>query len=175
MEQKITSTTTKGIVISLVLIVFTLVTYFANIKANGPLQWVGYAFFIGGIIWSVNYFGKQSKYNCTFGNYFAHGFKVSAVVTVIMIIYLVLFIFLFPDFKENAISEARKSMLEKNNLTSDQIDQAIQMTRKFFMVFLIGGTLVAYLFFAAIAALIGAAVTKKEPNQLPQQDNQLPQ
>ena len=38
------------------------------------------------------------------------------------------------------------------------------MTKKFIMVFLVGGTLLGYLFFGALASLIGAAVTKKEPN-----------
>src|SRR5437868_12395097 len=103
MEQTITSTTTKGLVISLILIILALAVYFANIQVNGPTQWIGYAVFIGGVIWSIYSYGKQVDYNSTFGNYFAHGFKVSATVTAIMIIYIVIFITLFPDFKEKAL------------------------------------------------------------------------
>src|SRR5450432_1608167 len=99
MEKTITSTTTKGLVISLILIIISLAMYFASIEASGPAQWVGYAVFIGGVIWSVYSYGKQIDHNSTFGNYFAHGFKVAALVTAIMIIYVVIFIVLFPDFK----------------------------------------------------------------------------
>ncbi len=164
MEQTVTPTSTKGIVIGLVLVVLALVTYFMDIKVNGPLQWVGYVIFIGGIIWSVMSYGKQVNYNSSFGNYFAHGFKVAALVTAIMIIYIIIFIVLFPEFKEKAIEEARKSMQSKNNLSEEQIKAALEMTKKFIMVFLVGGTLLGYLFFGALASLIGAAVTKKEPN-----------
>ncbi len=175
MEQTITTTTTKGMVIGLILVVLALATYFLDIKVNGPLQWVGYAIFIGGIIWSVMSYGKQMSYNSTFGNYFAHGFKVAALVTAIMIIYVIIFVLLFPDFKEKAIVEARKSMQSKNNLNEEQINAGLEMTRKFFMVFLVGGTLLGYLFFGALASLIGAAVTKKEPNNFAGDINQIGQ
>ena len=175
MEQTVTTTTTKGVVIGLILIVLALVTYFAHIKPNGPVQWIGYAIFIGGIIWSVYSYGKQINYNSTFGNYFAHGFKVSALVTSLLIIYLIIFIVLFPDFKENAMDEARKAMQEKNNLTPEQISQGLEITRKFFMVFLVGGTLIGYLIFGSLASLIGAAITKKEPNKFVEEVNQIGQ
>ncbi|HEY5462469.1 MAG TPA: DUF4199 domain-containing protein [Hanamia sp.] len=162
MEQKITSPATKGIVISLILIVLGLVTYFLDMSANKAMQWAGYIIFIAAIIWSVSSYGKQINYNSTFGNYFAHGFKVTAIVTLLMIIFTVIFIFLFPDIKEKGIETARKSMEAKGNMTSDQITQAISFTQKFFMVFVIGGTLVGYLFFGAVASLIGAGVTKKD-------------
>ena len=173
MEQTITSTTTKGLVIGLILIILALVTYFANIQVNGPAQWIGYAVFIGGVVWAVYSYGKQVDYNSTFGNYFAHGFKVAALVTAIMIIYIVVFITLFPDFKEKALDQAKTAMREKNSMTEEQMTQAMDMTRKFFMVFLIGGTLVGYLIFGALAALIGAAVTKKQPNKFVGDINQI--
>ena len=164
MEQTVTPTSTKGILIGLVLVILALVTYFLDLKVNGPLQWIGYAIFIGGIIWSVMSFGKQVNHNATFGNYFAHGFKVSALVTAIMIIYVIIFVVLFPEFKDKAIVEAKRNMQSKNNLTEEQINAGLEMTKKFFMVFLVGGTLIGYLFFGTIASLIGAAVTKKNPN-----------
>jgi len=175
MEQTVTSTSTKGTVIGLMLIILALVTYFADIKVNGPVQWFGYAVFVGGIIWSVYSYGKQINYNATFGNYFAHGFKVAALVTAILIIYIIVFVFIFPEFKEKAIDEARKSMQEKNNLTPDQITQGLDITRKFFMVFLVGGTLIGYIIFGALASLVGAAITKKEPNKIIDDVNQIGQ
>ncbi len=126
-------------------------------------------------MWAVNSYGKQINYNSTFGNYFAHGFKVAAMVTAIMIIYIIVFIVLFPSFKEEIIDQARKSMQEKNNFTPDQITQGLEMTRKFFMVYLVGGTLTAYLIIGSLAALIGAAITKKEPNKFVEDVNQIGQ
>lgn len=166
MEQTVTTSTTKGIVISLILIIIALVTYFLNMNTNSALQYVSYLIFIGGIIWSVNMYGKQIDHNSTFGNYFAHGFKVAALVTAIMIIYVVIFLYLFPDVKEKAMEMTRTKMESKGQMTQDQINTALGFTQKFFMVFVIGGTLVGYLIFGAIASLIGAGITKKNPRPI---------
>jgi drug/metabolite transporter (DMT)-like permease len=173
MEQTITSTTTKGLVIGLILIIISLAIYFANIDVNGPVKWAGFIVFIVGIIWSVNSYGKQVDYNSTFGNYFAHGFKVSAVVTILMIIYLVIFIALFPDFKEKMLEQTRAGMRQNDKMTEEQITQAMEISRKFFMVGIIGFTLLGYLFVGAIASLIGAAITKKQPNKFVADTNQI--
>ena len=173
MEQKITSTTTKGLVIGLILVIISLATYFTKMDLNGPVKWIGFVVFIVGVIWSVYSYGKQLNYDSTFGNYFAHGFKVSAVVTLITIIYLVIFVILFPDFKENILDQTRIGMRQKNNMTEEQISQAMEITKKFFMVGLLGFTLVGYLIVGAVSALIGAAVTKKEPNKLAGDINQI--
>ncbi len=163
MEEKITTPITKGIAISLILIVLSLVFYFMDLSQNKGMQYISYVIFIIAIIWSVNSYGKQIEYNSTFGNYFAHGFKVSAIVIVFMIIFSVIFIYLFPDMKEKGIEAARKQMEAKGNVSQEQITMGLDFTRKFFMVFVIGGLLVFYLFFGAIGSLIGAGITKKNP------------
>ena len=173
MEQKITTPVTKGIIIALILIVISLATYFLGMMENKAMQYVGYIIFIVAIIWSVNAYGKQINYNSTFGNYFAHGFKVTSVITVIMILFTIIFISLFPEIKEKGIDAARKSMQAKGTMSSEQIEQAIGFTQKFFTAFIIGGALVFYLILGAIASLIGAGITKKEPNQIANEINQI--
>jgi uncharacterized membrane protein len=172
MGQKVTTTTTKGVVLGLILMVIGLAVYFSGMDMNGVIKWLGYIVFLAGIIFSVLQYGKQVNYESTFGNYFAHGFKVSAVVTAIMIVFVVVFILLFPEVKDKALEEARKGM-EAKNLPQEQIDKGMEITSKFFMVFLISITLLGYLFFGALASLIGAAVTKKNPPNFQQQIDQL--
>ena len=164
--QPVTTTVTKGIVISLILIVFGLVTYFLDLNTSGTktMQWVGYFVFIAAIIWSVNIYGKQIDYNATFGSYFSHGFKTTALVTLIMIVFAAIFIYLFPDIKEKAMEAARKEMQEKN-MTGEQISKGMGFMKGMFMILVIGTTLFFYLFFGLIGSLIGAAVTKKNPVQ----------
>ncbi len=175
MEQNVTTTTTKGIVIGLIMIVVAIAIYFLDIDVQGPSKWISNIIFVGGIIWSVYSYGKQVDYNATFGNYFAHGFKVSAVVTCIMIFYLVIFIVLFPEFKEKAMEQARAQMEKGGKMTADQINQGMTLTRKFFMVFAIGGTLVGLLIFGSLASLVGAAITKKDVRPFVGDANQIQQ
>src|SRR5512141_2449685 len=100
MDQKITTPLTKAIIIGLIIIAITMTTTFLNQKVNGPFQWLGYIVFLVGIIISITFYGKQIDHQSTFGNYFAHGFKVSAIITLIMIFYIVIFMSVFPEFKE---------------------------------------------------------------------------
>ncbi len=171
MQQQITSTIVKGAIIGLIMIIVSIAASFLDLQANGYFQWVGYGIFLIGVILSISQYGKQINYNSTFGNYFAHGFKTSALVSLMMIVFLIVFMTIFPDFKEKALEVAKKDMADKK-MSAEQMEQAINLTKKFFMVFLVGGALLGYLLFGAIASLIGAAVTKKDPHPL-QELNQI--
>src|SRR5688572_16455546 len=109
MEKKVTTPVVKGIIISLILIVFQVAVYFAGQATNQGLSSIQYLLLIGGIIWACISFAKQMDHNVTFGNVFAHGFKTNAVVTVITIIYSILAIkFLFPDMMELIMEKSRE-------------------------------------------------------------------
>jgi len=99
----------------------------------------------------------------TFGNLFAFGFKTSAVLTIIFILFLIIFNMLFPDLKEKGFEMMRGQLEEQGKISDSQIDDALEMGRKFFWPGLIGGTLLFFLIIGAIASLIGAGITKKKP------------
>ncbi len=165
-QQPITSTSSKGITIALILIIFSIAGYFLGMLTNTVYGWLGYAIFVIGIIVSVSIYGKQINYNSKFGNYFTHGFKVTALVTSIMVIFIIIFNFAFPEMKEVFFDKALEDMNKQDGMSEEQKQQAIDITRKFFMALTIGGTLLGYMFFGTLAALVGAAITKKEPKQV---------
>lgn len=171
-DKKVMTHITKGLVIALAIIVINLVGYFTALAYENWFSWLGNAILIGGIIWGCVQYSNQKNNMVTFGNVFGHGFKISVVVALIVIVYTAIAVTLiFPEMKDKAIDIAREKMEEKNNLSSSQIEQGIEMTRKFFLAFVVGAILIGYLFFGAIAALIGAAIAKKRPvNPLEQLD-----
>jgi len=163
-ENKITSHLVKGLIIGLILIVISVGVQFAGIKRDSwPVQLVSTCILIGGIIWSVWYYGKQKDNFVTFGNLFAHGFKTTAIIAVIVIVFTIIFFVAFPEYKDQALEESRKQMEERGKLTDDQIDQGLKIAKRFFLVAVIGSILVIYAILGAISSLIGAAITKKKP------------
>ena len=164
MEQPITSTSSKGVTIALIMIVLSLAMYFLDMQ-NAAMGWISYAIFFIGVIMSVSIYGKQINYNSGFGNYFTHGFKVTALVTVIMIVFMAIFIIAFPEVKEKALEAQKEAMDKMGTLSDEQKKQSAELTSKFFMVFTIGGTLLQYIILGTLAALVGAGITKKRPNQ----------
>lgn len=166
MEQIVTTSTTKGIVIALILIIIALAFFFLGVKTTSPLQSISFLILIAGIIWAVILYGNQIDHNSTFGNYFAHGFKVAALVTVIMIIYIVVFIYVFPQIKENGLDAVKNSMKANDKIPKEQIDKTMVFMNKFFIVLAVARTMLFYMIIGAIASLIGAGITKKNPRPI---------
>lgn len=163
MENKVTTPVVKGLIISLCIIVYSLILYFTDQYMNKSLGYVQYAIILGGVIWACIIYANQMNNNVTFGNVFAHGFKTTAVFTVITVLYTALaFKVLFPEMQDKILEQTVAEM-QKKNLSQDQIDQAMTITNKFFFTFAIAGILVFNVFLGTIASLIGAAVAKKNP------------
>lgn len=164
MEPKVTTPVVKGLVLSLILIVFGISIYLSNQMENQWLGWVPYIILAGGVIASCIIYAKQMNANVTFGNVFAHGFKTTAVIIAIQAVYVVLSIkVIFPEITEVAVEASRKALIKQGKLSDDQIEQAADMTRKYMLPFAIGGTIIGFGFVGAIASAIGAAAAKKNP------------
>lgn len=165
MEKKVTSHITKGLVISLILIVLGLVANFAGFEYETWYRYLPILILCVGVIWACISYANQMNGAVTFGNVFAHGFKTSVIVTIITLLFALLSIYvIFPDSREKALEMARQEMEKNQQLSDDQIDQAIEMTRKFFMVGVIGGIILYTLIAGCISSLLGAAFAKKNPS-----------
>ncbi len=164
METKPTSHIVQGVVITLILIILGLIIYFTGQINNKALASVQYLILIGGIVWSCLQYSKQLDHHVTFGNIFAHGFKTTAVIIALMAVYTFLSLkLIFPEMGDKILEEARKNMEAQNKMSDAQMDQAIDMTKRFFVPFAIGGIIIMFAIVGAIASLIGAAVAKKNP------------
>ncbi len=163
MEKKVTTSLITGVVISLVIIVLSIIGYITKLDQQTWFKWISVLIFFVGIIYACTNYANQLNGNVTFGNIFAFGFKTTAAVTCIVLVFSIIFLSIFPDIKEQAMDTARKQMEEKNQLSAEQIENGIAFAKKSFIIFLILGVIFLYLFFGAIASLIGAAVAKKNP------------
>ena len=163
MENKPVSNIVAGAIISGLIIVYSVVLYFTGMQANQALGWVSYGILVGGVAYFVNAFGKANKNKLTFGNLFAYGFKVTAFTTVVFVIFMIIFNLVYPEFKEKIFEMTRQQLEQQGKLTEDQINTAVEMTKKIFIVGLIAGSIFLFALFGALGSLIGAAITKKAP------------
>jgi len=160
METKIMTHITKGLILSLILIVTGLAGRLLNIELEPWFGWISIGIMVAGIIWGVIYYGAQMNRNVTFGNLFAHGFKITAVIICITFLYTLLSLYvLFPDTPERIIQNA----INTGKMTADQAQQNPEVTRKIITVTMLAGSLLGSAVVGAISSLIGAAVTKKNP------------
>jgi hypothetical protein len=84
---------------------------------------------------------------------------------VITVIYTLLALYvLFPDMVDKIIEMSRVEMAKNPKLTDEMIEQAVTMTKKFFLPFALGGASIGTGVLGASGAAIGAGVAKKNPN-----------
>lgn len=163
-----------GLLIAGLVIVLSLATMlFSKEAATKPGSgWISYLIIAGGLVFFITQYGKANNYQTSFGDLFSYGFKATAVYTLLFVGFLILVAALFPDFKTNAMEAARTQMETQKGVNEDQIEKGMQMMEKYFWAFAIGGTTLGFVIIGAIGSLIGAAVTKKRPQnpfeQIPQ-------
>ena len=162
-EKKPISHIVAGLIIAAILIVYSILIQFMGLSQNQAVGWVSYIVLLGGLILFVNLYGKARNHQVTFGNLFSYGFKATAIITLIMVLFIVIFFVAFPEFKEKIVEAAREGMENQGKMTDDQIDQGMEMFENNFILFSAGGALFMYLVLGAIGSLIGAAITKKQP------------
>ena len=161
-ETKIMSPQIKGLLIALIVIILGIAGYFTNLGFSTWYNWVVNAVMLAAIIVACVHFANQKQGYVTFGNVFLHGFKITAVIAIIVLVYTLLaFTVLFPDMKEK-IFEMQQAQMEKRGLDDDKLEQGMTMMKKYFMIFLVIGVIFGTLIWGAIASLIGAAVAKKK-------------
>ena len=161
-ETKIMSPQIKGLLIALIVIILGIAGYFTNLGFSTWYNWVVNAVMLAAIIIACVHFANQKQGYVTFGNVFLHGFKITAVIAIIVLVYTVLaFTVLFPDMKEK-VFEMQQAQMEKSGLDDDKLEQGMTMMKKYFMIFLVIGVIFGTLIWGSIASLIGAAVAKKK-------------
>lgn len=162
-EKKVMTHFMKGLIIGLILVAIGIVFQVFGIYEKW-VQWTVLGAYLIAIIWACFSFSNDMEGNVTFGQVFGHGFKTAAIVTLVGIAGFVFTYYLMPEVKEKGLEMARAEMEKNPQLSADNIDQALAFTNKFFFLFGIIGSLFSYALTGLIAALIGAAIVRKNPN-----------
>ena len=168
MNKKPMSPATKGLIISAFLILFSVVISVFKYDQKPILGLAPILIMIGGIVWACNSYSKDMYGNVTFGNIFVHGFKTSALIAGIMALFVLLSLtVLFPETLDRAMETARVQMSADKNMSAQQIEKNMRIGRKAAVIAGPPFTGLFYLIGGAICAVIGAAVSKKNPNAVP--------
>jgi hypothetical protein len=151
-----------GFITGLVMIVIGAILYLTGVAFKPGMQYVTYIPFLIGLILNAQDFTKANDGFVTYGNVFSSCFKATAIITLLLLVWSLLSIALFPHMKEEAMEMARQQMSKNPQMTDDQIEMAMNMTKKYWNVFLVGGVVFGTLFVGAILSLIAAAIPKKK-------------
>lgn len=149
-----------GLIIGGALVLLSLVFSGEGGMASG---WLPILITIGGLVLFINLHGKAHNNQKTFGELFSYGFKATAMLILVVVVFVIITALLFPEMKTKVMEITRAEMEKQGKLSDDEIDNAVNMMDKYYWALAIGGTLLMYVIIGAIGSLIGAAVTPKRP------------
>lgn len=153
-----------GGILGLVLIAYSLVLYMLDANESSAAQWVSYVF-IGAGIFLATKNKRDGDLNgvISYGQGLGIGVGVAFFASVLVAAYtFVFFGFIDPDMLEEMILRTEDQMYEQG-LPDDQVEMAMEMTRKFMMPGPMAAMVVlTYTFVGFIISLITSAILKKE-------------
>jgi hypothetical protein len=172
MAQKLTLTkmknftaTQKGLITGIAMIATSFIIYAAKRGFDNKLQYITYTLYLAGVVWTLFDYSKQAAGEAKFGSYFSTGFKCFIVVTLLMVLFTVVFLIMHPEMKEQMAVTVREQLIKQGNKTPKEIEESIAMAKKSFMPALVMATVFSYLVIGAmVTAVAGAVLMQRKKN-----------
>ena len=145
----------KGLITGLAMIGFAFLLYYLKTPGDSPLQYIAYAIYAGGILWTLLDFRKSTEFTGKFGQLFGQGFRCFIVVTLIMVVFTATFLKLTEEGSQHYREYLLKN--EKSKMP-DQIEADVKQYRSQFntqMTFssIYGNLIVGAIITAGLSAL----------------------
>ena len=162
------SSTVKGLITGLLMIVSSTLIFKSQRSFENNLQYITYAIFVGGIIWTLVTYHRSASEKKKFKHYFSEGFKCFVVVTLLMVIFTYAFLQMNPSLKEEMAANYRSDLIKKGNYTPDEIEEMVKKAKQYFVTMLTSMTVFGYLVIGSLVTAITSAfmIQKNNPAKI---------
>ncbi len=164
--MKLAPATIKGLVTGILMIALSLLFFYGlKLAPNGKEQFAILSVYVIGIAWSlISYKQSSTDIPRTFKEYFSIGFKTFIVVTLLMVIYTIIFYKCNLQIREDGIAENNKLLMLEGNHTPAEIEKNADKLRSIFIPLMTGIATFKYLIIGALVTVIGAGFLSQKKN-----------
>ena len=135
----------KGVFTGLLIVGSMLLLASNGVSAETPAGYLPHILYCGGVGWAIYEYVKSPAYTGKFGGLFNTGFRCFIIVTLIMVIYSVVFYSANPEIKEDMAVKMTEDLKAQKELMPDQITERVAGFKKGFMTTIISLTIFQYL------------------------------
>ena len=152
-----------GVITGLVTIIYSTLMYFLGLNLESWTGWISYIILIGGIVYgTIQYRDNVRGGTISYAQALGFGVIIALVVAIISAIYSLVLSVIDPGIIDQILEKAQEEML-KQGLSDDQVEQAIEMQKKFMSPGIIAAMIVPGMtFMGFIFSLITSIFLKKE-------------
>ena len=157
-----TKVATKWALINLLAgIVLTYAFQYLVPDSNSPIRYLTLIPFIAFLFLTQKEFRDQNEGYLTFGEGFSAGFRFAIFAGLLSAVFIYIYLaILSPDVMVKAAEQARAQLEAKGGMSSDQIDNAVSLTKKLGPLFGAFGAAIFDAVIGLVAALVGASILK---------------
>lgn len=143
-----------GIISSLVSIAFFIILVIAGVNAfDNKWGWIGSVFTIVLLVLAHKSFKDQGDGYMTYGQGVGIGFWMGVIATLVAGLFTYIYSNIIDPATMENFYEAQRIQMEERNMPDDQIDVAIEWTKKLFWVIYVIGGVVGSLVLALIVSI----------------------
>jgi hypothetical protein len=148
----------KGLITAALMIANVLVIYAAGENADPRLQYLIYALYGGGIIWTLISYRRSPAFTGRFGGLFNQGFRCFIIVTLVMVMFTGLFSYLHPEFAEESGEAYRISLQQQKdgNRTPAQVMEEVADYKKQYTLRLVSVSIFGYLIIGVVVTAVAS-------------------
>lgn len=143
------SATLKGLIAGTLMIIVSILIYVQYGNFENNLQYITYSIYIGGLMWTLFSYHRQEVLK-TFKTYFSQGFKYFIVVTMLMVLFTIVFIKINPAMKEEMAQNYRAQLTEAGNKTPAEIENLVLQSKEYFSIMVTSMAIFSYLLIGAL-------------------------
>lgn len=148
--------TSKGLITGVLMILLSLAIYNYRGNFDNGLQYIVYAVYVGGIIWTLAAYSSSGAETKNFKAFFSQGFKCFIVITLLMVAFTWAFLKLNPGLEAEMAQNYRADLVKKGNYTTNEIDTMVSKARQYFVVMLTSVSIFGYLVIGTLITTIAS-------------------
>jgi hypothetical protein len=170
MEQAATPSSAKiaikwSLIYVLVAIAITYAIEIVKLGPTSPVKYVTYIFLIVFLLLAQKEHRDRLGGYIKFGDAFVTGLLYGIFAGILTAIFVFIYLsILSPEVFAQALEQQRQAMADSGKMSSDQVDHAMDIAKKYGPILGAIVTVFMYVILGVIIGLIGAAILKKEPS-----------
>ena len=156
-----------GILVAVLIIIYTVALYISGLFKTPALSWIPFAFLLFGIVMSLREFKLINNNFISFSEGLGLGVLMSAVCAIIASMFNYVYINFIDTTILQQMRELQIEQLEQQGLSSEQIDQAMEIASRYAtpgLTFLF--SMIVYVICGFIFSLVVSAIIKNTKTEL---------
>ncbi len=153
---KTTTPLVKGAITGLLMVVTSMILIAANIAAKSPLQYLVFALYAAGIAWTLLAYSRSGNYTPKFSAIFGQGFRCFIIVTLIIVVFRGIYIYLHPEIAEEGARLYKEDLIRQGDKQLPEIETIVAAAKKQFAAAEISLTIFGTLLSGAAFTVAGA-------------------